>query len=147
MSETLETFIQATAKQLGEPDPGVIAQIRRIVAQLGPEHVAVLVRTVARLEQLGGCLTLHGTRRRTPGGLFIVLARGCMSQHQRGEVWPEYRIPTTTEPPGDEPEGSASSETGARSADDTLIIAPKSKSVNTAAERRYNAHPTISPHR
>jgi hypothetical protein len=139
-SRTLEDFIQVVSTQLAEPDPGVIAQIRGVVSALGPERVAVLVRTVVRLEQLGGCLIANGSRRRTPGGLFLVLARACVTRAQRAAIWPK-----TTNPPCDKQEGSVQSDYGIVGTGQALksvqnsmdIIAPGMSPVNTE-ERRSN---------
>jgi hypothetical protein len=97
---TRAAFVQAVAAQLGELDPGAVAQLQGIIDTLGAQRVVALVRCVVRLQALGGCLIVDGTRKRSAGGLFLVLARGCMSQDQRAAVWPEYRKLETAEAPG-----------------------------------------------
>ena len=139
-----EQLITTIAQKLNEPDGGVIAQIRAVVAQLGPEKVAVLVRTVAQLEQLGGCLIVSGSRRRTPGGLFLVLARGCMSRAQRAAVWPVFSETPTAEAAEDKSAASTRSiETGGTTAPSKAIVTPKLKSVNMTAKGRSNDRTSI----
>lgn len=139
MTDQRAELIAAIGKQLGELNEGFLRQVDRIIDQLGPERVAVLVRTVVRLEQLGGCLVLLGHRRRTPGGLFIILARGCMSQDQRGAVWPEYaKREAADDVSAASPASKMELETGARKTG-KAIIAPVQTVVNETAERRHNA--------
>ena len=103
-------LIQAISAQLNEPDPGVVAQIRGVIQVLGPERVATLVRATVRLEQLGGVLIADGSRRRSPGGVFFVLARACLSRQQRRQVWPEPWRPETAEAPRSERDASTQSD-------------------------------------
>jgi phosphorylated adapter RNA export protein len=73
------------AQILQEPE---VALLGRILRCLGPARtIAVLVETL-HIEAAGGVLTRDGTRRRTPGGLFLRLVR---EQVNREERWQLFR--------------------------------------------------------
>jgi PHAX RNA-binding domain len=63
------------AAQLGETEHEPLSLIWRTVRELGvDEALAVLAETLA-IEEGGGMLTTDGSRRRTPGGVFLHLVR------------------------------------------------------------------------
>jgi hypothetical protein len=76
------------ARTLGETQRVPWAQIRRIVEALGPEPALALVAEVHALEAAGGMLVPDGHRRRTPGGVYFVLARERLTPEQREVVFP-----------------------------------------------------------
>lgn len=63
------------ARQLGETKKQTISQLYEIVKILGPDQAMVLLAETKRIEANGGMLVLSGKRRRTPGGVFLRLAR------------------------------------------------------------------------
>jgi hypothetical protein len=66
------------AIRLEEPNRGLVYAM---VQNLGPEAALSLYEEVMRIEAEGGMATNDGSRKRTPGGLFIYLAKG----HLRGK--------------------------------------------------------------
>jgi hypothetical protein len=147
MSDLFETFLATAAQQLGEDRPDALGHLRRIVECLGSERTAEIIKLALRLEKFGGTLVADGSRKRSVGGTFFVFARGALTRRDRKYVWPVPYRPPTTNPPDDESEGSVPFETGANDlSGNTQIIAPKLKSVNMTAGRRYNEHTTTSPH-
>src|SRR5215212_12240191 len=68
----LDALVRAITSQLNEPN---VALIRRIVIAIGEERARALLAQVLAIEAAGGQMTLDGTRRKTPGGVFISTAR------------------------------------------------------------------------
>src|SRR5215212_10535906 len=68
----LDALVRAITSQLNEPN---VALIRRIVMAIGEERARALLEQVLAIEAAGGQMTLDGTRRKTPGGVFISTAR------------------------------------------------------------------------
>lgn len=63
------------ATYLGETEPKPKATIERSVAYLGVEAAQALRQEVERIEADGGMLTADGARRRTPGGIYLLLLK------------------------------------------------------------------------
>lgn len=83
------------AVRLQEPNRGLIYAM---VQNLGAEAAASLFEEVLRLEAEGGMPTADGARRRTPGGLFIFLAK----ERLRGsDLAPKPRPAAPPPPPVD----------------------------------------------
>jgi cold shock CspA family protein len=76
------------AAALNETTAFAISQIRRIVATLGPEGTQALVAEAQRIEAAGGMLLPDGSRRRTLGGVFFVVARAQLTPEQQRVVFP-----------------------------------------------------------
>jgi flagellar biosynthesis GTPase FlhF len=62
-------------QELGEAPGPPQTQIRQITVLYGPEFVQWLLEEVRRVEEAGGILTQDGSRRRTPGGVYLLLAK------------------------------------------------------------------------
>jgi hypothetical protein len=62
-------------QELGEAPGPPQTQIRQITVLYGPEFVQWLLEEVRRIEGEGGILTQDESRRRTPGGVYLLLAK------------------------------------------------------------------------
>jgi hypothetical protein len=88
MSDLLPKFISLIARKLGETEAEPIVQIERIVERLGPDRAAQLVQDALAIDRAGGLLIRDGSRRRSVGGVFFVLARGACSRADSRYIWP-----------------------------------------------------------
>jgi hypothetical protein len=68
------------ATYLGETEPKSKATIERSVAHLGIEAAQALRQEVEQIETDGGMMTTDGTRRRTPGGIYLLLLKQRMNE-------------------------------------------------------------------
>src|SRR5258708_18569108 len=75
MIDSPQTLADQIAQMLGESDPSPLQQIRLIVEHFGPEFAQALLAEVEEIEANGGMTTSNGKRRRTPGGVYLYLAR------------------------------------------------------------------------
>lgn len=75
--------VEEIATALGETEPRSRATIERSVAVLGIEAAQALRHEVETLETQGGMLTADGTRRRTPGGIYLYLLKQQMNEAGR----------------------------------------------------------------
>jgi hypothetical protein len=75
------------AEALGESDEIPRTQIAGIVQVLGAEGALALLAQTQRVEEAGGLLVPDGTRRRTPGGVFFLLAREKLSPADRAKIF------------------------------------------------------------
>ncbi len=95
--ENLRVIIEETgeqiARELGETQPGPVDQIRRLVVYLGPEDARALLEETQRVEAAGGMLIERINRRRTPGGVFLFLARQRCDDEALAEIFHERRLP------------------------------------------------------
>jgi len=87
MSEPNPAVAAIIAQQLGETNPAAIAQIGQLVQRMGEEAAQALLQATLQVEAQGGVLTANGHRRRTPGGAFLYLARGRLSDPDRAAVF------------------------------------------------------------
>jgi len=83
-----EPVVAQIAAALAETTAFAIAQIRRIVATLGPDGAQAVVAEAQRIEAAGGMLIPDGSRRRTLGGVFFALVRAQLTPAQRLVVFP-----------------------------------------------------------
>lgn len=90
MSEPGEAreFAAALAAQLGERRRGPRALLRRVVERCGVPFARAILRDCEAIQAAGGMLTEAGDRLRSPGGVFLYLARGRMSAAQRAALFP-----------------------------------------------------------
>ncbi len=79
------------ARALNERNPHAKRQIARVVAALGDAAARALLDETLQLEAGDGLLTLDHTRRRTPGGVFLYLARARVSAADRQKIWPQKK--------------------------------------------------------
>lgn len=72
------------AANLQEPKGSLIG---RVVDVLGTEKALQLFRKTRDMEDAGGIMTKDGSRRRTPGGVFIVLMRKEVTKDQEQQIF------------------------------------------------------------
>lgn len=75
--------VDEIATSLSETEPRSKATIERSVAVLGIEAAQALRHEVEAIEAQGGMLTADGTRRRTPGGVYLFLLKQQMNAANR----------------------------------------------------------------
>lgn len=75
MTDSPQLLADQIAQHLGESEPSPLEQIRLIVEHFGPEFAQALLAEVEDIEASGGMTTSNGKRRRTPGGVYLYLAR------------------------------------------------------------------------
>ena len=83
----MEETAQQIAEALGESDDNPRTQIAAIVKSLGAEGALALLAQTQRVEEAGGLLVPDGTRRRTPGGVFFLLAREKLTPADRAAIF------------------------------------------------------------
>jgi len=71
--------------QLREPAATLIYRVIRI---LGYEQATTLLARTLEIEQQGGMMLPDGTRRRTPGGIFFLLAKQACTPEQKERLFP-----------------------------------------------------------
>ncbi len=90
--DTLPDDLKATAadiaRQLDETNPVAVEQIELIVQHLGAEAALALLQETLAAEAQGGQMLPDGTRRRTPGGVYLYLAKGRIPYPVRVLIWP-----------------------------------------------------------
>ena len=91
---------QHMAQVLGETERAACSQIARSVRVLGAERALALLAQAVETEQRDGLLTRDGTRRRTPGGVYLTLVKECLGgQEYRRLVAPGPRRAGRAAPP------------------------------------------------
>jgi len=81
--DVLVTLVGEITRTLNEPNHKLI---RRIVIVIGVARAQALLNEVLAIEAEGGRMTMDGSRRKTPGGLFISLARAQASPQERPKL-------------------------------------------------------------
>src|SRR6266700_5438169 len=71
--------------QLGEP---AATLVHRVIVILGCEMASALLARTLATEQQGGMMLPDGTRRRTPGGVFFLLAKQVCTPEQKERLFP-----------------------------------------------------------
>jgi hypothetical protein len=66
---------QDIAAALGERDPGALGELARIVCVLGARRAQAFLNRTRDIETQGGLMTRDGSRRRTPGGVYLHLVK------------------------------------------------------------------------
>lgn len=79
------------ARELGETEKVPVAQIRRIVYRCGADQALAWLEATHQAEANGGLLIQDGSRRRTPGGVYLFLARAEMTPELRDEIFPRWQ--------------------------------------------------------
>lgn len=75
--------VAAIVAALGETEPRSQATIERSVAVLGVAEAQALEQEVAAIEAAGGMQTADGSRRRTPGGVYLYLLKQRLNESGR----------------------------------------------------------------
>jgi hypothetical protein len=73
---------------LSEPNTWLV---QRVVAEIGVERARHFLAGTLAVEAEGGLLVERGTRRRTPGGVFLYLVRNGVSPAERKRLWPRQK--------------------------------------------------------
>lgn len=74
------------AEQLNETDLVAIYQIRQIIMHFQIKEAREILQEALEIEANGGMMTRDGSRRRTVGGVFFLLAFDRMSKHKAFEI-------------------------------------------------------------
>src|SRR5205823_14177585 len=111
--------------------------IRKIVIVVGVEHARALLQQVLSIEAAGGRMTLDGTRRKTPGGLFISLARAQASETERPRLYQPGRKKRPVKPAAEQPSPAATV-----SPSDTPVPSDQTPAPSPAPQQ---AKPTPAP--
>jgi hypothetical protein len=90
--------IETICSTLNEGAERPRSQVTAIVEALGEVRAMALLAETQRIELSGGMLVPDGSRRRTPGGVFFVLARRALSPHDRDRIFSEGRQQTPAAP-------------------------------------------------
>jgi phosphorylated adapter RNA export protein len=80
---TFQQAVDDLATYLGETGAKPKATIERSVAYLGIEEAQALRQEVEQIEADGGMMTTDGARRRTPGGIYLLLLKQRMGDAGR----------------------------------------------------------------
>jgi hypothetical protein len=101
--DDLKATAAAIARQLDETNPIAVEQIELIVQHLGAEAALALLQETLAAEAQGGQMLPDGTRRRTPGGAYLFLAKGRIPYHVRVLIWPYLKAQQKPRQPKVEP--------------------------------------------
>lgn len=80
------TAVAEIAAALNETEERSQALIARSVAALGIEAAQALRAETERIEAAGGLLTVDGSRRRTPGGVYMFLLKQQLTEAGKKDV-------------------------------------------------------------
>ncbi len=86
--DDLKATAAAIVQQLGETNSVAVEQIELIVQHLGAEAALALLQETLAAEAQGGMMLPDNTRRRTPGGVYLYLAKGRIPYAVRVQIWP-----------------------------------------------------------
>jgi hypothetical protein len=88
---THTTIAQEIAQALGETERNATNQIAHLTRLLGAEQAQALLAETQQIEASGGMMLPDGSRRRTPGGVFFLLARKRLTKEQRIQVFGPFK--------------------------------------------------------
>ena len=80
--------ITLVAERLHEEKTIALFHIRRLYNHLGPDIIWDMIAETERIEAEGGMLFQDGSRRRTPGGVFLFLAKRRLSHEEWARIFP-----------------------------------------------------------
>ncbi len=83
-----QAFATELAGRLGERRRAPRALLRRLVERCGVPFAREILRDCEAIQAAGGMLTEAGDRLRSPGGVFLYLARGRMRAAERHALFP-----------------------------------------------------------
>jgi hypothetical protein len=86
----MQQVTRQLCEMLKEP-PYIQPRVLRVVRWGGIEFAQAVAEEALAVEAEGGMMTLDGSRRRTPGGVFFYLARGRLSKPLRRKVFYFYK--------------------------------------------------------
>src|SRR5258708_11657509 len=92
MTDSPQALADQIAQMLGEFDPSPLQQIRLIVEHFGPDFAQALLAEVEEVEANGGMTTSNGKRRRTPGGVYLYLARHRAATRDQRQIF-KIKVP------------------------------------------------------
>src|SRR5205085_12678024 len=75
------------AAALGEQEPGAIAQITRVTRVLGEKRALEYLDRTLEVENQGGMVALDGSRRRTPGSVYLRLIKESVTAKERALIF------------------------------------------------------------
>lgn len=79
------------AMLLGETEDVPVATLGRLVDAKGIDWAVALLRKTMEVENAGGMMVRDGSRRRTPGGTYLFLAKRRMGIRALAKVFPEAK--------------------------------------------------------
>jgi hypothetical protein len=83
---------------LGETEKIPVREIKALVLLCGTSFAEALLAETVEIEAAGGLMTADGTRRRTKGGVFFLLARRRLSPQVRHLIFDQHgKMPQTME--------------------------------------------------
>jgi hypothetical protein len=89
-SQNLDEQANQVAAYLNETNPKAGTQIHNLLEVAGPEFVQALLEETRAIEEQGGMMLPDGSRRRTVGGVFLLLAKRKLPEEQLVKVFPNY---------------------------------------------------------
>jgi hypothetical protein len=88
-----EEIITKISQQLKETNPVALKQLEGVVSDIGPEQAQKILHETLEIEAEGGMTIMSGKRRRTPGGVFLHIAKERVSDQARKAIWPDlYKL-------------------------------------------------------
>jgi hypothetical protein len=91
MEQTLDELVTQIAQRLQETNYNAIRQITSILTHCGTEQTLSWFEEALTIEANGGLMIGDESRRRTPGGVFLYLARTRVSDELRAEIFPRKK--------------------------------------------------------
>src|SRR5687768_1216295 len=88
MEQTLQELVNQIAEKLDETNPNALRQIAGVLNRCGTEQTLAWFEETLTIEASGGMMLPDESRRRTPGGVFLYLARTRVSDELRQELFP-----------------------------------------------------------
>jgi hypothetical protein len=90
MTESQDAIVDQIAQALHEHTDEARRHIQMIAAVLGAEQALALLDETSATEAAGGMLVPDGSKRRTPGGVFFLLARRHLTHDQQQQIFGAY---------------------------------------------------------
>lgn len=98
------------AAALDETNPGAVNQIRKLIQAMGEDFAQAVLQETLEVERNGGMMLEKHNRRRTPGGVYLYLARGKLPYKKRAQIFPEGNKAHKIAPDSPEPASQAAQE-------------------------------------
>jgi hypothetical protein len=90
-AQTVEEVATLIADQLGETETSPRRLMLRLVRRLGVETALAFLKQTQEIEEQGGMMLPDGSRRRTPGGVWLSLVRKSLPSQEVFRLFPRYR--------------------------------------------------------